>query len=123
MKKLIVLFLSLILCFSFLPSYAEDIESDQYMVDVDVIPEPTPRPDWGVSISSSVDDKSQVFEGTEVTLRANLYNFRNEDSYYIEWLENDGSGWYSVGGNSTTYSFIITRENARYKWRVIVHID
>ena len=118
--------ISLCLCVLVVCGFAEEIVSDVHTENVEVVtpePEPTPRPDWAVSIKSNLDGESQVLVGTEVVLTAVLRNFRDEDVYTIEWQENRGDGWVTVGDNSTTYRFNIDTTNVHYSWRVVVRIQ
>lgn len=125
MKKLIALFMALLLCFSFSCAYAgeDDVISSEHTENVEVIT-PTPRGDWSVSISSSLDGLTQVMTDTEVTLTASLYGFREGvDTWTIQWQVNKGDGWEDLSGEtSETYKFNINETNVRYKWRVVVHV-
>lgn len=118
--------ISICLCIACMCCIAEEITSETHTEDVEVVtptPEPTPRPDWAVSIDSSLFGETQVTVGTKAVLTAVLENFRDEDVYTIEWQEDRGDGWVTVGGDSLTYEFIIDETNIRYRWRVIVHIQ
>ena len=122
MKKIIAMMMALMLCGTF--AYAEDVVSDQHSENVEVVsptPVPTEKPDWRVTISSSLDGVSSVMEGEEVTLTANMHGIRDVDSYTLVWQENRGDGWIDVGSGQT-YRFRIDRTNVHYKWRVVAHI-
>lgn len=118
--------ISLFLCTMMVYGFAEEIVSDTHTENVEVVtptPAPTPRPDWKVSIRSNLSGETQAMVGTEVVLTAVLENFRDEDVYTIEWQENRGDGWVTVGGDSNTYRFNIDTENVHYSWRVVIHIE
>lgn len=126
LKKFLAILISLCLCAVFVCGVAEEIVSGTHTENVEVVtptPAPTPRPDWAVSVRSNLSGKTQVMVGTEVVLTAVLENFRDEDVYTIEWQENRGDGWVTVGDNSTTYKFKIDTTNVHYSWRVVVHIQ
>ena len=125
MKKILICIMALLLCLAFNVAFAtEEVVSDIHSESVDVIevtPAPTQKPDWRITISSSLEGLDTVIENTEVTLTANLFNFRDEDSYTIIWQENRGDDWIDVG-NGATYKFKINKTNVHYKWRVVAVI-
>lgn len=121
MKRLIAILMVLITCFSCGCAFAEDIESGVHTENVEVVT-PTPKPEWAVTIKSSLEGLTQVLEGTEVTLTAVLHNFRDEDIYTITWQEQRDGQWYDVG-SGLTYKFNINTTNVHYAWRVKIHIE
>lgn len=59
--------------------------------------------------------------GEEVVLAANVTGVKGE--YSLQWEVNDGNGWHVIeGANDVYYTYVITKENAHYTYRVFVNV-
>lgn len=79
-----------------------------------------------VEICSTLADYDFVSLGTEITMTARLFNFREEDVCTFQWkyfssAENDFVD--IEGANEASYSYHITEENINYYWKLVVTIS
>ena len=77
-----------------------------------------------VALYSNVDGLEAIYEGTEITLTAELTGFEN-DLYAIKWQYSADGGATFVdieGAGGLQYSFVINDENAAYFWKINISI-
>jgi len=65
------------------------------------------------------------YYGDTAVLVATLVNFKPEDRYTMNWqYSDDGIEWHNIEGeDERTYTFIITKENYHYSYRVVVLLE
>lgn len=123
MKKLIVLLMTLALCFAAIPALSEgSATSDRYDPNVTMS---LPNPGWHVSISCA--QAGQTLEkGTTITLTTNItteqpeyYNPADYNKSYNWEAKAPGGDWFSIDGGET-YSFALNADNADWIFRVTV---
>jgi len=126
MKKLIVLLMTLMLCFSTIPALSETIDSPEFDPNITMT---LPDPGWKVVIHCDQQGKTlQV--GSKVTLTAEITT--DQPEYYklsdynisYNWLAKkttDGK-WESVG-NKATYDFKLNADNVNWIFKVTVTLS
>lgn len=63
-----------------------------------------------------------VVEGESLTVWAELIGYEPFE-VSLQWLYNDGTGWVEMeGATEASYTFVATRENVNYDWRLAVTI-
>ena len=79
-----------------------------------------------VEICSTLADYDFVSLGTEITMTARLFNFREEDVCTFQWkyFSNAENDFVDIeGANEASYSYHITEENINYYWKLVVTIS
>lgn len=121
MKIFLSIFIIIILLFS--SAYGEATPTDLVEIDDD---------DWGyVNIQFErrvyiIMEGDPQFFGDTVTLNAILVDFQPEDVVTFAWQYaiDKASDWLFIdGANEQTYTFVVTKENYLYLWRVIVTLE
>ena len=75
-----------------------------------------------VRIESSLPAGQPVYAGTEITLKAVPAGYGNVELSYQWQYSTDGTNWTNIEGETKTeYTFMITKENARFRYRVEVN--
>ena len=75
-----------------------------------------------VTVESSIPAGSKVYAGTEITLKAIPAGFGDATLTYQWQWSTDGENWTDIeGATKKTYTYIIDRQNAKYKFRVCVN--
>ena len=78
-----------------------------------------------IEIASTLSNCDFVSLGTEITMTARLYNFREEDVCAYQWKYYDSTSGDFVdieGANEAAYTYHITEENIYYNWKLVVTI-
>ena len=78
-----------------------------------------------IEIDSTLSSCRFVSLGTEITMTARLYNFREEDACEYQWKYFDSASGDFVdieGANEAVYTYHITEENIYYNWKLVVTI-
>ena len=76
-----------------------------------------------VLIRSTLDDAAYVTVGTEVVMTAELIGFTETDEYTVQWQYTPDGGttvFDAAGGNETSFTYKVNKENFSYTWRIIV---
>ena len=71
---------------------------------------------------SNIAGMTEVLDGTEVTLTAQLEGFEN-DQYVIQWQYTPDGGttvFDADGANEENYTFFLNEQNVGYMWRIRV---
>ena len=124
MKKFIVFFLAIIMCFvgSAHAASPTDLEEELVVIEDD---------DWG-EITITFDRKAFLtiskepqFFGDEMILVVTLIDFHPTDRYQIYWQNSvDGTHWTSLSNeHQRTLTIIIDRINYAYWWRALVEVE
>ena len=71
-------------------------------------------------ISVSLKNRADLYYGDTITLCAHISEKPKEYNIYWEASKN-GSSWFSVGSGSS-YSFVVTEENALYYYRAVLEV-
>lgn len=82
-------------------------------------------PARSVEITSTITEMQFVPIGTEITMTAELVNFREDDICTFQWqyLDKGTETYTDIGGaNELTYRYQVTRENFYNTWRLVVLI-
>lgn len=82
-------------------------------------------PARSIVISSNIVKMDFIPLGTEITMTAELINFREDDECVFQWMYYDESrGEYIAidGANEQNFTYGITLENFRYDWKLVVTI-
>jgi hypothetical protein len=75
-----------------------------------------------VTVESSIPAGMAVYSGTEITLTAVPAGFGDVQLAYQWQYSTDGENWTDIeGATKKTYTYIITEENAIYRYRVYVN--
>ena len=126
MKKLLILLMTLILCFSVAPALAEgSATSPEFDPGITMS---LPNPDWKVSISC--DQAGKTLEvGSKVTLSAKIStaqpDYYNPSDYNISYnwqAKAPGGDWKTVG-NDETYTFKLNADNVKWIFKVTVTLS
>lgn len=121
MKTFLAILLIILILFS--NAYGEATPTDLVEIDDD---------DWGyVNIQFErrvyiIMEGDPQFFGDTVTLNAILIDFQPEDVVTFAWQYaiDKSSEWLFIdSANEQTYTFVITKENYLYWWRVIVTLE
>jgi len=125
MKKLIVLLMTLMLCFAAIPALSETVDSSEFDPNITMA---LPDPGWKVAIHC--DQKGQTLQvGSKVTLTAEITT--EQPDYYklsdynisYNWLAKTSDGnWESVG-NEATYTFKLNADNVNWIFKVTVTLS
>ena len=76
-----------------------------------------------IKITSTIADYKYIALGTEITMTAELFNFRDDDICEYQWKYYDEAKEEYVdieGANELTYSYGLTYENIYYNWKLVV---
>ncbi len=87
--------------------------------------EEEPLPARNVEITSTITGMQFVPIGTEITMTAELVNFREDDICTFQWqyLDREAETYTDIdGANELTYRYQVTRENFYNTWRLVVLI-
>ena len=82
-------------------------------------------PARSVEITSTLADMLSIPFGAEITMTANLYNFREEDICIFQWQYYDYASATYIDiedANEQSYTYNISMSNYSYSWRAIVTI-
>ncbi len=75
-----------------------------------------------VRIESSLPSGQPVYAGTEITLKAVPVGYGDVELSYQWQYSTDGTNWTNIEGETgPNYTFMITKENARFRYRVEVN--
>lgn len=109
------------------PEATEDPEATQ-APEEDILPDAAAgeesQPDLSnVSIHVMCLNSGRVRLGDTITLSAQISGLLDGIGYTMQWQYLSGGEWHDQSGaNDATYSFILTRENASYQWRLVLTI-
>ena len=125
MKKLIALFISLLLCFAAIPALSENVTSPEFDPGITMT---LPDPGWKVSIHCK--QANQTLEvGSKVVLTAKItteqpdyYNLSDYNISYDWQAKAPGGNWTSVG-NENSYEFKLNADNVKWIFKVIVTLN
>ena len=87
--------------------------------------EEEPLPARSVNITSTITGMQFIPIGAEITMTAELVNFREDDicTYQWQYLDKETETYIDIdGANELTYSYRVTRENFYNTWRLVVLI-
>lgn len=123
MKKLIALFMSLMLCLTVIPALSEDtVTSPEFDPGITMS---LPDPGWKVSIRCAQANQT-LSVGTTVALTAEItseqpdyYNLSNYNVSYNWQAKAPGGDWTSVC-NGDTYEFNLNADNVNWVFKVTV---
>lgn len=81
-------------------------------------------PERKVLLCSSLEEGQPVYYGDEILLWFELIGFEGYEVTFIQWEESlDGIEFFPIeDANEPTYLLIITPENAKHFWRVVVTV-
>ena len=82
-------------------------------------------PARSIVISSTISTMEYIPLGAEITMTAELINFREDDECVFQWMYYDESIEEFIeieGANEPVYTYSITMENIRYNWKLVVTI-
>ena len=131
-KNKFILYILIILLFSWTIVNAENIEIIQDTISlpsVEIIkptPEPTPRPAIKVKINWKEPIPQTLVEGESLQLVSKLENCETAQSITYQWQvdKQDGNGFVDINGaNNSTYTVMITKELYNYTWRLKVTVE
>lgn len=131
-KNKFILYILIILLFSWTIVNAENIEIIQDTISlpsVEIIqptPEPTPRPIIKVKIHWKEPIPQTLVEGESLQLVSKLENCETAQSITYQWQvdKQDGNGFVDINGaNNSTYTVMITKELYNYTWRLKVTVE
>lgn len=125
MKKLIALFMTLMLCFAAIPALSETVDSPEFNPDVTIS---LPDPGWKVAIHC--DQKGKTLQvNSKVTLTAEItteqpdyYKLSDYNVSYNWQAKAPGGDWKSVGSGDT-YSFDLNADNVDWTFKVTVTLS
>ena len=109
---------------------ADEEATIQYIRWDDVIINQKPEteeelPARSIVISSTISTMEYIPLGAEITMTAELINFREDDECVFQWMYYDESIEEFIeieGANEPVYTYSITMENIRYNWKLVVTI-
>ena len=87
--------------------------------------EEEPLPARSVNITSTITGMQFIPIGAEITMTAELVNFREDDicTYQWQYLDKETETYIDIeGANELTYRYRVTRENFYNTWRLVVLI-
>ena len=131
-KNKFILYILIILLFSWTIVNAENIEIIQDTISlpsVEIIqptPEPTPRPIIKVKIHWKEPIPQTLVKGEFLQLVSKLENCETAQSITYQWQvdKQDGNGFVDINGaNNSTYTVTITKELYNYTWRLKVTVE
>jgi hypothetical protein len=78
-----------------------------------------------VTLKSTLDGKTEIEEGTEVTLTAKYKGFQGDEIMEIHWQyrpEDDPDGEFREieGADGFTYTYKVSEDNIHHEWRIIL---
>lgn len=87
----------------------------------DTLPDEDTVKEQSVTITSNWPKGKPAFVGTKIVLTANPVGFEGVETN-IQWERSvDKENWEIIeGANSLTYEYVLSIENAKYSWRVVV---
>ena len=88
--------------------------------------EEEPLPARYIEITSTLTDYKYISNGMDITMTAQLYNFRDNDVCEFQWQYYDevtGQFIDIEGANEQTYTYQFSLENMLYNWKLVVTIQ
>lgn len=88
--------------------------------------EAEPLPARYIEVTSTLTGMEFIPLGQEITMTAELINFREEDLCTFQWLycEPGSDTYISIeGANEPNYTYYINRQNIFFRWKIVVTVE